>query len=131
MDTLSDERVVVNESLFLDMMSYPSPCYILDITNNSIVKERGIKAVLIRFTKHTEEEVQSQNGSIKVFAFSKNMSGKRRIKSNSFYSSGDEMRLVPGFWNSFVQEMPKVLALQNYISFQAIFFSFKNTKRCS
>ena len=81
MYTMTDE--VFNLSLdhvLLARPNYPHNCFTLDLTNNTIVKERGLKQVYLAFCDLDKQfEVHPQGC---------NLYTDRNIKAHNFYSSG-------------------------------------------
>ena len=92
-DTLTDERLPIDiqKHLKLERISYPNNCYSLDISENALVKEKGLKGVVI--------EMPLQNWSLEVLVQGKELNTWRQISYNSFFSSGDSINPNPGAWN--------------------------------
>ena len=73
-------------SVSLWRMNYPFNCFTLDLTNNTEVKERGIRKIRIQFP-------MIKNTSVSILPQGKDWACNREINSNQFFSSGANINL--------------------------------------
>ena len=68
-------------------LNFPYNCYSLDITNNRDVKEKGVKALFLKFNI-------LEKYSVEVFLEGQSLASYRMIMDHRFQSSGDAITLV-------------------------------------
>ena len=73
-------------SVSLWRINYPFNCFTLDLTNNTEVKEKGIRKIRIQFP-------MIQNTSVSILPQGKDWACNREINSNQFFSSGANVNL--------------------------------------
>ena len=72
-------------SLKLKRPNYPLNCYFLDISQNSNIKQYGIKMILFQFHALLGK-------SVEIFFEDKKLACTRQLKESRFYSSGVNIR---------------------------------------
>ena len=77
---------IILTSVSLWRMNYPFNCFTLDLTNNTEVKEKGIRKIRIQFP-------MIQNTSVSILPQGKDWACNREINSNQFFSSGANINL--------------------------------------
>ena len=87
--TFTNERMVIDLSLYVTIwrINYPYNCYTLDLTNNTDVKVKGVKKLIMIFQT-------LEKSSLEIMLQDKNLVCNRNIQYHKFYFSGDAIKLL-------------------------------------
>ena len=84
--TTSEEFSISLDSVRIWLMNYPYNCFTLDLSNNTMVKTKGIRQIYLHFPILT-------NYSVEIYLHGKSLACNREIKSHKFFSSGPDIKL--------------------------------------
>ena len=71
----------------IGLMNYPYNCFTLDLSNNTMVKKKGIRQIFFYFPL-------LENYSAQIYLQGKSLACNREIKSHKFFSSGPDIKLL-------------------------------------
>ena len=75
------------DSVKIWLMNYPYNCFTLDLSNNTMVKKKGIKQIFLHFPI-------LDNYSAEIYLQGKSLACNREIKSHKFFFSGPVIKLL-------------------------------------
>ena len=78
---------IMLDSVRVKRMNFPYNCFTLDLTNNTDLKESGIKQLFLEFFRLA-------NQSVEIYLQGKSLVASRNVKSHKFYSSGADIKLT-------------------------------------
>ena len=84
--TQEDIDISLDDHVKVQRVNFPDNCFTLDITNNSDVREKGIRQLYINF-------YNTKNSAVEVLVQGYSLVCDRIIKEHNFYSSGDQMTI--------------------------------------
>ena len=82
---ITDDRDVSLDTVKVWRMNYPDNCFTLDLTNNTKIREIGIKEMFFQFPNQ-------QKHSVDIYMQGKSLACNREIKNHKFYSSGANIK---------------------------------------
>jgi hypothetical protein len=107
-ETVTEEWIYLPiELIYLKSINYPHNCYTLDLTDNSDVREKGIKILMFQFH-------DMKNNSVEIKVEGSTLTSNIFITENAYFSTGDAIKMnVKGVLygvqvekNVFVEEDP-------------------------
>ena len=85
--TTAEDLKISHDSVKRWLMNYPYNCFILDLSNNMMVKKKGIRQLKFYLP------IMAMY-SVEIYLQGKSLACNREIKSHKFFSSGPDIKLL-------------------------------------